>query len=39
MEKRIVKKLKLKQEVKDMIMLALFYTMFMIDVIVFINQL
>ena len=39
MKKRYVKKLKLKQEIKDIIMLVLFYTMFMINIIVFINQL
>lgn len=39
MKKRTVKKLKLKQEVKDIIMIALFYGMLVLDVIVFMNQL
>lgn len=39
MKKRIVKKVRLKQKVKDTLMLLLFYIMIAIDVIVFINQL
>ena len=39
MEKRIIKKLRLKQKVKDTLMLIIFYTLAAICMITFINQL